>query len=44
MTASVILIGAGALGFLGLRRLRRTPELSATGEVEDVGGDRGERS
>jgi MFS transporter, DHA2 family, methylenomycin A resistance protein len=44
MTASVILIGAGALGFLGLRRLRRTPEISATTEVGDAGSDRGERS
>lgn len=43
IAASVILIGAGALGFLGLRRLRQTPETSAAGEVENV-GDHGERS
>ena len=44
ITASVILIAAGALGFLGLRRLRQTPEIVSASEVENVGGDRGERS
>jgi EmrB/QacA subfamily drug resistance transporter len=43
IAASVILIGAGALGFLGLRRLRQAPEISAAKEVEEVGGDHGER-
>jgi EmrB/QacA subfamily drug resistance transporter len=43
IAASVILIGAGALGFLGLRRLRQTPEIDSVGDVDDVGGDQGER-
>jgi EmrB/QacA subfamily drug resistance transporter len=43
ITASVILIGAGALGFLGLRRLRQAPEISAASEVENA-GDHVERS
>jgi hypothetical protein len=39
IAASVILAGAGALGFLGLRRLRQTPGISNVGEIEDVGED-----
>jgi DHA2 family methylenomycin A resistance protein-like MFS transporter len=44
ITASAILIVAGALGFLGLRGLRQTPEIVSAGEVENVGGDRGDRA
>lgn len=44
ITASVILIAAGALGFLGLRRLRQTPEIVSVGEAEDLSGGRGGRS
>jgi hypothetical protein len=43
IAASVILIGAGALGFLGLRRLGQRPGVKAVGDVEDVGSDQGER-
>jgi EmrB/QacA subfamily drug resistance transporter len=39
ITASVILTGAGALGFLGLRRLRQAPDISNVREVDDVGDD-----
>jgi MFS transporter, DHA2 family, methylenomycin A resistance protein len=44
ITASAILMAAGALGFLGLRRLHHAPETVSASEVENVGGDRGERS
>jgi hypothetical protein len=44
IAASVILIGAGALGFLGLRRLRQAPDIGNVGEIEDVGDDRGDAS
>jgi hypothetical protein len=37
-------MAAGALGFLGLRRLHHAPETVSASEVENVGGDRGERS
>jgi len=44
ITASVILTAAGALGFLGLRRLRQRPEIVGAGEAEEISSDRGERS
>jgi hypothetical protein len=44
ITASVILIAAGALGFLGLRRLRQKPEIVSASEAEEISSDRGERS
>jgi hypothetical protein len=43
IAASVILIGAGALGFVGLRRLGQRPDSKTVGDVEEVGGDQGER-
>ncbi len=44
ITASVILTAAGALGFLGLRRLRQRPEIAGAGGAEEISSDRGERS
>jgi hypothetical protein len=44
IAASVILTGAGALGFLGLRRLRQAPEISDIRAIEDVGDDHSEGS
>jgi len=44
IAASVILTGAAAIGFLGLRRLRKAPETSNFGEVEDVGDDHSQGS
>ncbi|HYK69879.1 MAG TPA: MFS transporter [Streptosporangiaceae bacterium] len=44
IAASVILTGAAALGFLGLRRLRQQPGISKVTEVEDVGDDHSEAS
>jgi hypothetical protein len=44
MAASVIPTGAAAIGFLGLTRLRQTPQTSNFGEVEDVGDDHSQGS
>jgi Na+/melibiose symporter-like transporter len=42
IAASVILAAAGAIGFLGLRQARQTPEARNAVEVDEADGDRGE--